>query len=93
MQKLQVDVDDTNGEFDNNTKESEISHLDEPPVDQETIDDTPLLNGNSSNHETEGSVDNNNDEGSNDEILDDIFEELLQEGFFCSGKHFSWKQW
>ena len=24
MQKLQVDVDDTNGEFDNNIKESEI---------------------------------------------------------------------
>ena len=87
MQKLQVDFDDTNCELDNHTKESEISHSDEPAEDQEIVDDTPLLNSNFSakitklecDHETEGSVDDNNDEGSNDEFLDDdIFEELFQ---------------
>ena len=81
MQK--VDVNDTNGEFDNNTKESEINHLDEPAENQEIVDDTPLLNNNLSSHETESFVDGNNDEGST-EILDgDIFEELPQEGFFA----------
>lgn len=81
MQK--VDVDDANGEFDNNTKECGISHLDEPAEDQETVDDTPLLNSNFSNDETEGFVNDNTDEGSKDEILDGyVFEELLQEAVF-----------
>ena len=81
MQK--VDVNDTNDEFDNNTKESEISHLDKPAESEEIVDDTPLLNNNFSSHETEGFADDNNYEGSN-EILDDaIFEELFQEAFFA----------
>ena len=62
MKQLQVDVDNTNGEFDNNAKESEISHLDEPAEYQETVDDTPLLNSNFTNHETGGFVDDSNDE-------------------------------
>ena len=33
MQKLQVDLDDTNSDFDNNTKESEIKHLGKPAED------------------------------------------------------------
>ena len=80
LENLQVD----NSEFDNNTKESEISHWDEPAEDHETVDYIPLLNINFSNHKTESFVDES-DEGqrSNDEILDDdIFEELLQEAFF-----------
>ena len=82
MQKFQVDVDDTNGEFGNSIKESEINHLDEPAQDQETVYGTPLLNSNLSNHETEGFVDDNNDEGSNDDILhDDIDQKLFQEAF------------
>ena len=78
-----VDVNDTNGEFDNNTKESEISYLDEPAENQEIADDTPLLNNNFSSHKTEGFVNGNNDEGSNEILDDDIFEELLQEALFA----------
>ena len=63
MQK--VDVNYTNGEFDNDTNESEIIHLDEPAGNQEIVDDTPLLNNNFCSHETEGFADENNDEGSN----------------------------
>ena len=81
MQK--VDVNDTNGEFDNNTKESEINHLDEQAENQKIVDDTLLLNNNFSSHETEGFVDDNNGEGSTEILDDDIFEELPQEGFFA----------
>ena len=82
MQK--VDVDDANGEFDNNTKECGISHLDEPAEDQETVDDTSLLNSNFSNHKTERFfVDENNDKGSNEILDDDVFEELMEEAFFA----------
>ena len=52
MQKFQVDVDDTNGEFNNNIKESEINHLGEPAEVPETVYGTPLLNSNLSNNET-----------------------------------------
>ena len=82
MQK--VDVDDANDEFDNNTKECGISHLDEPAEDQETVDDTSLLNSNFSSHKTEGFfVDNNNDKGSNDILDDDAFEDFMKEAFFA----------
>ena len=61
-----VDVNDINGEFDNSTKESEISHLDGAAENQEIADDTPLLNNNFNSRKTEGFVDDNNDEGSNE---------------------------
>ena len=47
------------------------------------MDDTPLLNNNFSSHKTEGFVNDNNDEGSNEILDDDIFEELLQETLFA----------
>ena len=84
MQK--VDVDDTNGEFDNNIKDSDISHLEDSVEDQESVDVTPLLNSNFSNRETERFVDENNDEGSNYILDDDIFKERLQEVFFAQKK-------
>ena len=56
------------------------------------MDDTPLLNNNFSSHKTEGFVNDNNDEGSNEILDDDIFEELSQEAFLIR-KIFIQKTW